>query len=286
MVYALICFVAVLLTVLLPSFFFNSSPPEHRFMERPPFMDDDFSLHEFTHEEKMGMKSLRLFSPDFSYTFFVFALISLLSLIIRVTLQWQQSEKEKVNAELAFLKAQINPHFLFNTLNNIHSMVLNGSAKTAEAIEVFSDLMRFVIYETRHETIPLINKVQYISNYLTLQRMRLPSIVEINFKVEGNPYPDQIAPMILMTFIENAFKYGVSTENKSVIDIWIEIKNHELLFCVKNPKFRRNDSVKEQSQLGIGNTKKRLDLIYPGRYKLDITETETDYKVLLQIKLK
>ncbi len=286
LIYGLICFASLIVTTVLPSLLFGHGPQQPHFNPPPPDMfqemEPDFGnprLHEMN-------PSFRIFSPDYSYAFFVFALILLLSAGLRMTRQWQQTEKERINAELAFLKAQINPHFLFNTLNNIHSMVISQSEKTSEAIEVFSDLLRFVIFETRNETVPLINKLQYISDYVTLQRMRLPATVEVNFKVEGNPHAEQIAPMILMPFIENAFKFGISTEKKSEIDILIQIHNHELLLSVKNPKFRRPDLPKESSQLGIGNTRKRLDLIYPGRHKLDIIETEGEFKVSLQINLK
>lgn len=287
-VYALVCVLALVVTTGLPSVFFSTDRPQPQFHQMPPEMQGDFENPDFPDNLPMEPKpnAVHLISPDFSYAFFVFALVLLLSLGLRITRQWQLTEKEKVNAELAFLKAQINPHFLFNTLNNIHSMVINNSEKTSEAIEVFSDLLRFVILETRNETVPLIHKLQYISNYLTLQRMRLPENVEVNFVVEGNPHFDQIAPMTLMPFIENAFKYGVSTEKKSVIDIRIDIRDHELLFFVKNQKFRKPDKPKEVSQLGIGNTIKRLNLIYPGRHKLNISETDAEYLVSLQIFLK
>jgi hypothetical protein len=290
LIYWSICLISLAVSTGLPSLFFSSAPPQTQpqFHVIPPNAPPEFSGSDFgdSRPAEQHSGSTHIVSPDFSYAFFVFALVLLLSLGLRIAQQWQQAEKEKVNAELAFLKAQINPHFLFNTLNNIHSMVINNSEKTSEAIEVFSDLMRFVIFETRNETVPLIDKLQYIRNYLTLQRMRLPENVEVNFVVEGNPHPYQIAPMILMPFIENAFKYGVSTEKKSVISIWIEIKNHELLFCVINQKFNRKNMTKELSQLGIGNTKKRLNLIYPGRHKLNISETENEYQVSLQINLK
>lgn len=287
LLYGLICFWALVLTTILPSFFFETLPMQPGLQMPPPNMPPEFGGTNFGKPDFRAIpQPFRIISPNFSYTFFVFALVMLISLGMRITRQWQQAEKEKINAELDFLKAQINPHFLFNTLNNIHSMVINNSEKTSEAIEVFSDLMRFVIFETRNNTVPVSDKIQYISNYITLQRMRLPANVEVNFNVEGNPYQDHIAPMILMPFIENAFKYGVSTENESVINIRIEIKNHELLFSIKNLKFKHSDFLQEVSQLGIGNTQKRLNLIYPGRHKLDITETESEYKVSLQINLK
>lgn len=286
LIYGLICLGVLILTTALPSLFFDSAPKGPMFHESPPGRPPDMPLGFERPDFRRDFNFSRIISPDVSYAFFVFALVLLVSLGLRITRQWQQAEKEKVNAELAFLKAQINPHFLFNTLNNIHSMVITRSEKTSEAIEVFSDLMRFVIFETRNETVPLIRKLQYISNYLELQRMRLPAGVEVNFVAEGNPNADQIAPMILMPFIENAFKYGVSTEKKSIIDIRIEIRDHELLFLIKNTKFKRTDFPNEVSQLGIGNTIKRLNLIYPGRHKLNISETEDTYQVSLQINLK
>lgn len=227
-----------------------------------------------------------LFNPDFRYNILIFLLIFTLSLGLRIIMKWQQTEKEKINAELASLKAQINPHFLFNALNSIYSLAITRADKTPYAIEMFSNIMRFVIYDTQHDFVPLTKDLEYISNYISLQKLRLSSNTIVNYNVEGDPEHYRIAPLILLPFIENMFKHGISTESKSSIDIVINVENDYLTLKTRNDKFATLNSKEDISKLGIENTRKRLDLIYPGKYSLVITENETEYSVILSVSLK
>ena len=276
----MICLGCLIIILAVPSIIteFSARPQMPPFEPgRPPhFNGPDFP----------GPNGFRFIRPEFGYTIFVFAFIMFLSLGIRITLQLQQTEKEKVNAELSFLKAQINPHFLFNSLNNIYSMAVNKSKNTAQAIEMFSEIMRFVIFETQHELVPLERKIEYINNYIALQKLRLSSSVEVRYSVTGDPGSLQIAPMLLTPFIENAFKHGISTEKKSVIEIHLEISENELHMLVKNTKFSKMKPSTDNSKLGIKNTIKRLELIYPGKHMLDISDKEKEYRISLHINLK
>lgn len=309
LVFGALCLSFLVLTIVVPSVISESSRMRPEFphsgempenMPAPP--QSDYNIPDFADQNgqppdfhKPGSidpgnqpppDRFKLFIPEFSYTIFVFLFIFTVSTGIRIIMQWQQSEKEKVNAELAFLKAQINPHFLFNTLNNIYSMSFNKDERTTEAIEMFSDMMRFVIYETCHEFVPLSKKFEYIDTYISLQKLRLSDSVKVNYQKLGDAHSLHIAPLILMPFIENAFKYGVSTEKDSIIDIIIAIDNDELDLSVKNSKFQLQRIENETTRVGVENTIKRLQLIYPGRHTLSITDNSVEYFVSLHLNLK
>jgi sensor histidine kinase YesM len=295
--YFLFGFVSILfliLTITVPSMISGSSwmrPEMPEFMNthgmNPSSSFQDINSPVSLFPEDMKPPEWRFFfKPEFSYTIIVFLFLLTLSTGIRVIMQWQLTEKEKVNAELSFLKAQINPHFLFNTLNNIYSMAVASNEQTASAIGKFSEMMRFVIYETDHDFIPLEKNIDYINSYIELQKLRLSSNTIINYKTSGSPDPLMIAPLILMPFIENAFKFGVSTEKESFIDIKIDIGNNFIDFSVYNTKSGKEVKENNSSQLGIKNTLKRLQLIYPGKHSIDITDEPDRFLVTLKLILK
>jgi hypothetical protein len=228
-------------------------------------------------------RRVMIIRPEFRYIVLICLLILALSMGIRILIQWQFAEKEKINAELSSLKAQINPHFLFNTMNSIYSLSVNKSERTSYAIEKFSEMLRFVVYETNHDFVSLEKNIEYIENYITLQKFRLPPGVHVNYSFEGDPINYRIAPLILLPFIENAFKHGISTETDTTIDISLTLRDNELTMIVKNRNLRT--AFGETSQVGINNTKKRLDLMYPGKHSLKIEDNETDHIVILKIDL-
>jgi sensor histidine kinase YesM len=281
------------LTIAIPSLLSGTTGMQPSFTDLPPAPPDNFHQPSEIfngppvdfHGHGDRFPRLMLFRPEFSYSIFVFLFILVLSLGIRMIVQLQAVEKEKVRAELAFLKAQINPHFLFNTLNNIYSMAVNKREKTADAIEMFSEIMRFVILETQNDYVPLTKKIRYIHNYISLQKLRLSSNVTVNYRLKGNPGSLKIAPLILIPFIENAFKYGVSTESESVIDIDFEIVDNGLSMLVKNLKPGHFKPSPETTPMGIENTVKRLELIYPGRHKVNIADNENSFHVSLYLEL-
>ena len=161
----------------------------------------------------------------------VFLMVFVFSTGIRVINQWLRSEQrnkeianEKLKAELSFLKAQINPHFLFNTLNNIYALASAQSEQTAPAVMKLSSIMRYVLTEARNDLVPLEKEIQFTSHYIELQKMRLTDKAVVDFTVRGEPFGRQIAPLLLLPFVENAFKYGISTRERSPIAILLEIK--------------------------------------------------------------
>ena len=277
--FVIICLISLIMTIAVPSAVSGSylGFPFGPGVRMRPFFIPEIPLPDFEISAIISRQAMRhegwqyFFRPEYSYTIIVFLFILTLSTGIRIIQQWQQSEKEKINAELAFLKAQINPHFRFNTLNNIYSMAVIKNDKTPFAIEMFSKLMRFVLYETQHDFVLLSGKIEYIDTYIELQKLRLSSSVTVNYQKSGNPASLQIAPLMIMPFIENAFKFGVSTEKESIITIRIDILDSELNFFALNAKNYSSDKGEGSSQLGLDNTKKRLHLIYPGRHTLKIS---------------
>jgi two-component system, LytTR family, sensor histidine kinase AlgZ len=194
-------------------------------------------------------------------------------------------ENEKLTAELNFLKAQINPHFLFNTLNNLYYLAYTRSENTTEVIAKLSQVMRYMIYESNHAKVPLSKEIEYMQNYISLERLRLNNQVPIEFAVTGNPERVNVAPLILITFLENAFKHGVTNATP---DAWISIKivigDTDLLYTVENSKIAHALTDNGgKSGIGLTNVKRRLDLMYPGRYTLGVDQSDTRYTIHLKL---
>lgn len=196
----------------------------------------------------------------------------------------KEVEKERLNTELAMLKNQINPHFLFNTLNSIYSLALMKSDQTAEAVMKLSDMMHYVIQDVNNDRVPLDTEIAYIRYYVELQKLRLSENVQVHLDVTGNPHPFMIPPMILIPFVENAFKYGTTTNRDATILIGIEIRNKMLNFKVSNQIFPGREK-NETFGIGISNTRQRLQLIYPDNHDLELTNNGKVYIVNLSIDL-
>lgn len=192
---------------------------------------------------------------------------------------------QKTKAELAFLKAQVNPHFLFNTLNNIYSMSLMQKEETPDAIMRLSNIMRYVTESSDVEFIDLGDELHFVADYIYLNELKAGSKLDLTYKLEGDPAGKEIAPLLLICFIENAFKYGISKREPSPILVHISIDDNWLKMIVSNKKFLSKDKMTENTGIGIENTKKRLDTLYPGRYKMDITETADQFIVNLNVPL-
>jgi len=215
----------------------------------------------------------------------LFLAIFFFSLMLRISNRWQSVEKEKVDRELSYLKAQINPHFLFNTLNSIYALAINKSDDTATAVVKLSGMMRYVLSDATQEYVPLEKEINYIRNYIELQELRFGESMQLDFVVEGDLHGKKVAPLILIAFVENAFKYGVNAEEESRITISVQVINNVLTMKVYNHKVKRNSNMDSQHGLGIANTKNRLELLYPSRHVLEIKNTEKDFTVLLTLDL-
>jgi hypothetical protein len=232
---------------------------------------------------KHGPPPRRGFIHEMSRHFFLFLAIVIFSIMMRIRDKWKQSQREKLNAELAYLKAQINPHFLFNTLNSIYSLALEKSDETAPAVVKLSGMMRYVLSEADNEFVSLEKEINYLNDYIELQKLRLGNTINLSYIVTGKTTGKKIAPLVLVPFIENAFKYGVNPEEPSDIVIRIDIADG-LSLHVKNKKVNTNIDHQNKSGLGIKNTRERLKLLYPA-HQLEIHNDPTEFIVSLKLQL-
>lgn len=207
------------------------------------------------------------------------------SVLLAVYNQLKQTESEKLSAQIASLKSQINPHFLFNTLNNIYAIAIDTAPKAADMVDRLSEMMRYTMKDTQQDFVLLEDELNYINNFIELQKLRLDRSVKLEYySFENIPFL-QIAPMLLIPFIENAFKHGVNSEQKSHIKIGMTMNKTELQLSVVNNKVNVQKDISERSGLGIENTKHRLNLIYPSNHLLVINDTEKEFSVSLYINL-
>jgi len=206
--------------------------------------------------------------------------------MLRFNVLLKQTEKQKTSAELSYLKAQINPHFLFNRLNSIYSLALDKSDLAPNAVIKLSSIMRYIINEASTDFVTLEKEINYIQNYIDLQKYRLENTVNLTFTISGDLNNYKIAPLLLIPLVENTFKYGVSPEEVSEVVISIEIKNDQLYLKTFNRKLIIKVSEDNHNKLGLKNTKKRLESLYPGKHSLNITEDASKYITELKIDLK
>lgn len=211
--------------------------------------------------------------------------------IVRLYKEWirnrileKEIERQKTLSELKFLKNQINPHFLFNSLNSIYSLTRKKSAEAPEAIIALSELMRYMLYETNNHNVLLEKELNYIRQFVHLQRLRLQNTDGIKLEITGKVTTQKIKPLILISFIENAFKHGTNERGHSIVVIKIHIEENKLIFYCSN--FLRSQPNEDKfSGIGINNSKKRLNLLYPGAHTFEVKEEEGNFIVNLTLKL-
>jgi sensor histidine kinase YesM len=196
-------------------------------------------------------------------------------------------ENQKLGAELSLLKSQINPHFFFNTLNSIYSLAIVKSSRTPEAVLKLSEIMRYIIYDTERKLVPLSKEVEYIANYIELQRLRLPEEVKVKLKTDLGDADAVIEPLLLLPFVENAFKHGVDVEKGGTILIDIKLAGNELKLHVENPLVKdANNIVDKHRGIGVNNTLKRLKLMYQDNFTFSSGPVNKNYVVDLAVKIK
>lgn len=217
--------------------------------------------------------------------FFVF-----LSTAVKFSVDWFVNEKirknlenEKLTAELAFLKSQINPHFLFNSLNNIYSLAYQRSDKTPAAILKLSEIMRYMLQESNESQVELNKEIRYLENYIELQKLRFRNDDFVRISIEGTDRDQTIVPLILIPFVENAFKHGLVTDSGCPIEISIRIEKGRLAFSVVNQKSGQNKD--RTSGIGLSNVRRRLELLYHNRYTLEINNSKDCYQCKLVLEL-
>ena len=192
-------------------------------------------------------------------------------------------EKQNLEQQLEYLRYQINPHFFMNTLNNIHALVDFDPAKAQETIVELSKMMRFVLYEGNKQSVPLSRELDFIRHYVTLMQLRYTDKVKITLDLPQETPDRQIPPLILVTFIENAFKHGVSYQHESFIEVRVAVENETMHFTCRNSKADHPNE--EKGGVGLANVRKRLDLLYAENYRLSIKDRPDAYHVELSIPL-
>ncbi len=220
----------------------------------------------------------------------VFFLVFTVSTCIKVIQQWlsaeqnkKEIENEKLNTELSFLKSQINPHFLFNTLNNIYSLAIIKSDATAGAVLKLSSIMRYVISDTKQHWVALEKEIQFIQHYIDLQKVRFTEKTTISFIVNGDVNDKQLAPLLFIPFIENAFKYGISTKESSEIIIKIDLTKEKIELFVDNLIVTNEKELLENTGIGLKNSKRRLELLYPDKHILKVEKENNHFTVRLSL---
>ncbi|WP_439582256.1 sensor histidine kinase [Dyadobacter bucti] len=250
------------------------SPPDHSFERMPP-------------PHRPGPR--RQTAPVDFVSLVLFVIIWVVAMAIRISEQWRLSERkailseaDKAQAELSFFKAQINPHFLFNTLNNIYSLAVSKHDNTAPSILKLSKMMRYITEEATENYVPLEDEIACLKNYIDLQRLRLNEKTKVDVELKIADPDTAVAPLIMMTFVENAFKFGVSNHRDSLIRICIESTAEMISFFCENMIIDQG-TIENGSGVGIANTKKRLDFLYAGRYEFKIENNEKTFVVHLKL---
>ena len=229
----------------------------------------------------------------FPGSYLIFILVFTIGTCISVIQEWlktdtfkKEIEREKLNTELQFLKSQVNPHFFFNTLNNIYSLAVTGSDMTAPAILKLSSIMRYIISDAQLNAVPLENEVTFIKHFIDLQLVRLTDKVTVDFSVDGLIENKMIEPLLFIPFVENAFKYGVSTKENTSIVFHLNSGEKKIIFSASNKIIQNESAIRETTGIGINNVKRRLELLYPDKHELQIFNTGENFSIKLEITIK
>ena len=206
-------------------------------------------------------------------------------LLLETRNQLMRIQKEKSDAELNALKVQINPHFLFNGLNSIYSLVIHHSGEAAGTILKLSDILRYILYETRNETVDLKKELDYMQDYIHIQKLRSGPLATIEVRISGDPGDRKITPLLFLPLIENSFKHGIKGDTGSTfVNLEWTIGEGFVRFVAENNRGSRGENENDgKGGIGLWNLEQRLKLTYPGRHQLKITETEDRFKVELTI---
>lgn len=235
---------------------------------------------------------LMMFGPGEMVAFFGGLLLMGMNLGVKLYFRSQEAtkaitqiEKHALERQLQYLKYQVNPHFFMNTLNNIHALVDIDPERAKASIVELSKLMRYVLYEGNNRLTPLSREVQFLRNYVQLMSMRYTGNVSISLDVPEVLPDSMLPPLLLVIFVENAFKHGISYRTKSFVEISLQPHGDRLLFSCRNSRPEIKHDENRKGGVGLSNVRRRLDLLFPDDYTLDIKETDDTYTVKLEIPL-
>jgi two-component system, LytTR family, sensor kinase len=228
--------------------------------------------------------------------FFGHVLVVFFSTLLRVVMDWWRYQNEKqqlvtqtMQSELRFLRSQINPHFLFNTLNNLYALTLKKSDKAPEIVLKLSEIMRYMLYECNEKRVLLTKEIQYIENYLDLERLRQPKAADIRFSVEGRISDQMVAPLLFVPFVENSFKHGLnnSVQGGGFVRLRLSVQDEDLEFFIENSKAERllRQDHPVSGGIGLVNVRQRLQILYPENHNITISDEPNRYAVTLHLKM-
>ncbi|MCR9153716.1 MAG: histidine kinase [Bacteroidetes bacterium] len=250
-----------------------------------------YAVHELVFNYIIPMASQEFYLVSFTeptVLFAIFTVYLLLSTLLKISHSWyalQEVEKEKLSLELNALKMQINPHFLFNSLNSIYALSLKKSDKTPSSILELSALMRYMIYELADDTVPMQTELDALEHYIKLQKLRLDPDVDVKFEKHIDDERAAIAPLLFLPLVENSFKHGLKSNQGNFVHIYLSLDKGDLHFEISNNKSETEDPEKGKfGGIGLENVRKRLALIYPEKADLRISESEEEFKVELGIR--
>lgn len=295
-------YTALVVALLVATMFtLSAMRPSHSRMRHAP-QRSECCEHDCMNAEMMASKQqpppmreggpLMMFGPGEVVAFFGGLLLMGMNLGVKLYFRSQEAtkaitqiEKHALERQLQYLKYQVNPHFFMNTLNNIHALVDIDPERAKASIVELSKLMRYVLYEGNNRLTPLSREVQFLRNYVQLMSMRYTGNVSICLDVPEVLPDSMLPPLLLVIFVENAFKHGISYRTKSFVEISLQPHGDRLLFSCRNsrPEIKHDENMK--GGVGLSNVRRRLDLLFPGNYTLDIKEQEDTYTVCLDIPL-
>ena len=245
---------------------------------------------------KVGSAQQEILQNMYAYFFSTF-LVAGLSTVGKIMVDWIVQNRQKVRvenesmqSELRFLKSQINPHFLFNTLNSLYALTLKKDDKAPDIVIKLSEMMRYMLYECNEPRVPLRKEINYLRNYLDLERLRQRAGITIELKVNGTVTDQMIAPLMLIPFLENSFKHGVNAAiQDGFVIATLNVEPRAVHFVLENSKGSQMPTQlhvgRPSGGIGLVNVRRRLDLLYPGRYDLNIRESPSTYAVHLDLEL-
>ena len=219
------------------------------------------------------------------------------SSLLKIATEWlrdqrnvQVLETQTMQSELNFLKSQINPHFLFNTLNNLYALTLKKSDKAPEIVVKLSEMMRYMLYECNEPRVPLEKEVNYLKNYLDLEKLRQGEDARISFQIHGEIANQEIAPLLFIPFLENSFKHGLTnTIHEGYVNILLDVEDDKVRFEIENSKPEtlptETHTKKKSGGIGLVNVRRRLNLLYPEQYELILKDTPRSYAIALDLEL-
>jgi sensor histidine kinase YesM len=282
-------YVSVLILVV--GFFFISDQSNKLIFRYVPDQRRTEDTHRPPKEESHGrppFRQIHLFNYAFTSVFLVFFSLGLRMIERNETIERRQKEleKEKLNSELAFLKSQISPHFFFNTLNNIYSLIGINTQDAQNAVLKLSKLMRYLLYDSEQGLSQLSSEIDFMNNYIDLMRLRMSEKVKLHVNFPSKYENAAIPPLLFIPFIENAFKHGISYREKSFIDITLEVGKEWITFTCRNSIVKPMEEIgTDQSGIGLDNVRKRLNLLFPGRHELTIDRENAAFHAILKIKM-